>query len=50
MMRRLKLYFALLGFILTLVGLYLDNRQVIWAAIAVLIAAFIIRLWERRRR
>lgn len=48
-MRRLKLYFALLGFILTMVGIYLDNRYVIWAAIAVLISAFIIRLWERRR-
>jgi hypothetical protein len=48
-MRRLKLYFALLGFILTVVGLYLDDRRIIWVAIAVLIAAFAIRLWERRR-
>jgi hypothetical protein len=48
-MRRVKLYFALLGFILTMVGVYLDNRPIIWAAIAVLVAAFAIRLWERRR-
>lgn len=48
-MRRIKLYFALLGFILTVVGLYLDDRRIIWAAIAVLIAAFVLRLIERRR-
>lgn len=48
-MRRFKLYFALLGFLLTCAGIYLDNRAVIWTAIVSLCVALGIRLWERRR-
>lgn len=47
-MRRFKLYFALLGFLLTVAGLYLDNRAIIWTAIVSLAVALGIRFWERR--
>lgn len=47
-MRRFKLYFALLGFLVTAAGIYYDSRPLIWIAIVALVVALGIRLWERR--
>lgn len=48
-MRRLKLFLSVLGFLLAAVGVALDRRVLVWAALALLAAALAIRLWERRR-
>jgi len=46
---RIRLYAALLGFVLTAVGIALDSRPVVWAAIAALAVALGIRLWLAKR-
>lgn len=43
-----KLYFAMLGFVLTALGIATDSRPLVWAAIAVLAVALAIRLWIGR--
>ncbi len=47
-MIRLKLFLAVLGFCLALAGVVLDNRPLVWAAMAVLAAALAIRLYLGR--
>ena len=42
-MKRFKLLLALLGFGLTLLGVYLDSRPIIWVAIGVLGIAILLR-------
>jgi hypothetical protein len=49
-MNRLRLGFAFVGFGLALAGVVLEQRWVIWVAIAALGASFFIRLWLRHRR
>lgn len=49
MIQRLKLYFAILGFVLAAAGVLLDDRRVIWLAMGVLLLALILRLWLDRR-
>ena len=44
----LRLFFALLGFILAAAGVALDNRYLVWAAISVLAVALALRLYLRR--
>jgi hypothetical protein len=46
---RVRLYAALLGFVLTAFGIALDSRPVVWAAIAALAVALGIRLWLAKR-
>jgi hypothetical protein len=46
---RLKLFLSILGFLLAAVGVALDRRVLVSAALAALAAALAIRLWERRR-
>jgi hypothetical protein len=48
-MRRAKLFFAALGFLLAAAGVTLDNRPLVWAALAALAVALGLRLWLRRR-
>jgi len=45
----LKLSSAMLGFVLTAVGIATDSRPVVWAAIAALAVALGIRLWMGRK-
>lgn len=47
-MKRLKLALALLGFALGLAGVALENRILVWVAIAVLAGAVALRLWLNR--
>lgn len=47
-MRRLKLFLALLGFLLAAAGVALDNQPLVWAAMVVLAVALALRLWLRR--
>jgi len=47
--KRLKLFLAVLGFLLALAGVTLDNRLLVWAAIALLAVAVGLRSWLRRR-
>jgi len=47
-MRRLKLFLAALGFTLAAAGVALDQRPLVWGAMAGLGGALAIRLWERR--
>ena len=47
-MRRLKLVLAALGFTLAAAGVTLDHRPLIWGALAALVGALAVRLWERR--
>jgi uncharacterized membrane protein len=49
-MRRLKLFLAVLGWTLAVVGTALDLRPLVWVAMAVLATALAMRLWERRHR
>jgi hypothetical protein len=44
-MRRLRLYFALTGVALAVTGMVLDNRILVWVAMALLASALAIRLW-----
>ena len=48
-MRRVKVFLALLGFLLAAVGVALENKPLVWTAMAVLAAALILRLWPRRK-
>ena len=48
-MRRAKLFLALLGFLLAVAGVALGNKPLVWAAMAVLAAALIVRLWHWRK-
>jgi Flp pilus assembly protein TadB len=48
-MRRFKRFLAVLGFTLAAVGVALDQRLLVWAAMIVLGAALGLRLWLRRR-
>lgn len=48
-MRRARLFSAVLGFVLALTGVVLDNRLLVWAAMVVLAVALALRLWLRRR-
>ena len=47
-MRRLKLFFALTGFSLAVVGMALDLRPLVWVAMSLLAVALGIRLWMKR--
>ena len=49
-MRRFKLVLAVTGFSLAAVGVALDLRIMVWAAMIVLTGALAIRLWGRRRQ
>lgn len=49
-MRRVKLVLAVTGFSLAAVGVALDLRIMVWAAMIVLTGALAVRLWERRRQ
>ncbi len=48
-MRRAKLFLALLGFLLAVVGVALENKPLVWAAMAVLAAALVLRLCLKRK-
>ena len=48
-MRRVKLFLAVLGFLLAAVGIALDSQPLVWAAMAVLAVALAFRLWLRRK-
>lgn len=48
-MNRLRLALALAGFLLALVSVALDDRQLAWGAIALLTASLILRLVLRKR-
>lgn len=45
----LRLFFAVLGFLLAAAGVALDNRYLVWAAITVLAVALALRLYLRRQ-
>jgi Flp pilus assembly protein TadB len=45
---RIKLFLAVLGFCLALAGVVLENRPLVWAAMAVLAAALAVRLYLKR--
>lgn len=45
----LRLFAAILGFLLAAAGVALDNRYLIWAAMAVLGTALVLRIYLRRR-
>jgi hypothetical protein len=46
--RRLKLFLSLLGLTLAVAGVALDNRPLVWIAMALLATALAVRLWLRR--
>jgi Flp pilus assembly protein TadB len=48
-MSRLKLFLALLGFLLAAAGIARDSQPLVWVAMAVLAGALGLRLWRRRR-
>lgn len=51
-MSRVRLFTLVLGCLLALSGLALENRRLVWAAIAVLAAALALRLharWQQSR-
>ena len=48
-MRRAKLFLALLGFLLAAAGVALEIQPLVWAAMAVLAVALILRLWLKRK-
>lgn len=48
-MHRAKLFLALLGFFLAVAGVALENKPLVWAAMAVLAAALILRFWLKRK-
>jgi hypothetical protein len=47
--RRAKLFFAVLGFLLAATSVALDNRLIGWVAMSVLAVALALRLWLGRR-
>jgi uncharacterized membrane protein len=48
-MNRLRIGFAIVGFVLALLSVALDDHRLGWAAIAVLAASLLIRLVRRKR-
>ena len=48
-MSRARFFLAVLGFLLAIGGVALDNRPLVWAAMAVLAGALALRLWARRQ-
>ena len=48
-MRQIKLFFAVLGFILAAVGMALDHRLLVYAAMVALGIALAIRLFLQRQ-
>lgn len=48
-MNRLRFGFAACGFVLALAGVMLNDARLVWAAIAVLVASFIVRFVLRKR-
>jgi uncharacterized membrane protein YfcA len=48
-MNRLRIGFAIAGFVLALLSVALDDHRLAWAAIAVLAIALLIRLVRRKR-
>ncbi|HEV7365149.1 MAG TPA: hypothetical protein VGN76_04840 [Gemmatimonadales bacterium] len=48
-MNRLRIGFAIGGFVLALLSVALDDHRLGWAAIAVLAASLLIRLVRRKR-
>lgn len=48
-MNRARLFSALLGFGLAVLGIARDDRRLIWAAMVALAVALAIRFWSRRR-
>lgn len=47
-MLRLRLALAVAGFLMALLAVALDNRQLVWAAIALLSCSLILRLLAHR--
>jgi hypothetical protein len=47
--RRLKLFLATLGFCLAATAVAVDHRGLAWSALAALVGALGVRLWERHR-
>jgi Flp pilus assembly protein TadB len=47
---QLRLVLALAGFVLALLSVVYDRKELAWAAIALLGLSLVIRLWLRRRR
>lgn len=47
-MIRLRIFVALLGFLLALAGIYLDSRPLIWTSMVVLSVTLALRYWSRR--
>jgi hypothetical protein len=47
--RRLKLYFAVLGFCLAVVGAGLDSRAIVWAALISLGVSLALRIYLKTR-
>jgi hypothetical protein len=48
-MNRLRLGFAIAGFVLALLSVTVDDRRLAWAAIALLTASLILRILLRKR-
>jgi hypothetical protein len=48
-MNRLRLGLAIAGFVVALLSVTLDDRRLAWAAIALLIASLILRVFLRKR-
>jgi hypothetical protein len=48
-MTRLRIVFALTGFLVALLSVALDDKRVAWVAIALLVVSLILRLIVRKR-
>jgi Flp pilus assembly protein TadB len=48
-MSHARFFLAVLGFLLAVGGVALDNRPLVWTATAVLACALALRLWARRQ-
>jgi hypothetical protein len=46
---RLRIGFALAGFLLALLSVAYDDRRLAWGAIALLAGSLLVRLWMERR-
>ena len=49
-MNRVRVFSALLGFLLALAGIALENRMLVWAAMVVLAVALALRLRARKQQ
>jgi len=49
-MNKVRIFSSLVGFLLALAGIALDNRPLVWAALVVLAVALALRLHARRRQ